>query len=386
MTAASPRRPETIAVTAGRPNAAPGEPLNVPLVLASNFRAGTADAPVTEYSRDGGTATWHALEAAVGALEGGIAAAFASGMGAATALLDLVPVGARVVVPTDSYSGVRALLFDGAAVGRWNVDQVDITDTAATVAAVAAVAGAGSDSGGRPADLLWLESPTNPLIDVADLTALCRAGREAGALVVVDNTFATPLGQQPLALGADLVLHSATKFIGGHSDLLTGIAVAASGDMAGRLVRRRQLAGATPGALEAFLALRGLRTLAVRLARAQESAGVLAARLLEHPAVERVRYPGLADDPGHALAAQQMNGFGAMLSFEVSGAAAADAVCRALGVVTNATSLGGVESTIERRAKLAGQEHIPPGLLRFSVGVEHVEDLWDDLSAALAAG
>ena len=243
------------------------------------------------------------------------------------------------------------------------------------------------DSGGRPADLLWLESPTNPLIDVADLTALCRAGREAGALVVVDNTFATPLGQQPLALGADLVLHSATKFIGGHSDLLTGIAVAASEELAARLVRRRQLAGATPGALEAFLALRGLRTLPVRLARAQESAGVLAARLLDHPAVERVRYPGLADDPGHALAARQMNGFGAMLSFEVrGGAAAADAVCRALRVVTNATSLGGVESTIERRAKLAGQEHIPPGLLRFSVGVEHVEDLWDDLSAALTAG
>lgn len=388
MTPASPRRPETVAVTAGRPTAAPGQPLNVPLVLASNFRAGSPDDPVTEYSRDGGTPTWHALEAAIGALEGGTAVAFASGMGAATALLDLVPVGARVVVPTDSYSGVRALLFDGAEHGRWRVDQVDITDTAATVGVMA---GGGRDGtggggvGGKPADLLWLESPTNPLIDVADLAALCRAGREAGALVVVDNTFATPLGQQPLALGADLVLHSATKFIGGHSDLLTGIAVAGRAELAARLFRRRQLAGATPGALEAFLALRGLRTLPVRLARAQESAGVLAARLLDHPVVERVRYPGLADDPGHALAARQMNGFGAMLAFEVrGGAAAADAVCGALRVVTNATSLGGVESTIERRAKLAGQEHIPPGLLRFSVGVEHVEDLWDDLSAALS--
>ena len=388
MTAASPRRPETIAITAGRPTAAPGEPLNVPLVLASNFRAGSPDAPVTEYSRDGGTATWHALEAAVGALEGGTAVAFASGMGAATALLDLVPVGARVVMPADCYSGVRALLFDGAAHGRWQVDQVDITDTAATVDAVTGGGpdgAGGGEVGGKPADLLWLESPTNPLIDVADLAALCRAGREAGALVVVDNTFATPLGQQPFALGADLILHSATKFIGGHSDLLTGIAVAGRAELAARLFRRRQLAGATPGALEAFLALRGLRTLPVRLARAQESAGVLAARLLDHPAVERVRYPGLADDPGHALAARQMNGFGAMLAFEVrGGAAAADAVCGALRVVTNATSLGGVESTIERRAKLAGQEHIPPGLLRFSVGVEHVEDLWDDLSAALS--
>ena len=388
MTPASPRRPETIAVTAGRPTAEPGQPLNVPLVLASNFRAGSPDSPVTEYSRDGGTPTWHALEAAIGALEGGTAVAFASGMGAATALLDLVPVGARVVVPTDSYSGVRALLFDGAEHGRWRVDQVDITDTAATVDAVTGGGpdgAGGGEVGGKPADLLWLESPTNPLIDVADLAALCRAGREAGALVVVDNTFATPLGQQPFALGADLVLHSATKFIGGHSDLLTGIAVAGRAELAARLFSRRQLAGATPGALEAFLALRGLRTLPVRLARAQESAGVLAARLLDHPAVERVRYPGLADDPGHALAARQMNGFGAMLAFEVrGGAAAADAVCGALRVVTNATSLGGVESTIERRAKLAGQEHIPPGLLRFSVGVEHVEDLWDDLSAALS--
>jgi len=399
MTAAPSRRPETIAVTAGRPTAVPGAPLNVPLVLASNFRAGGPDAPVTEYSRDGGTATWHALEAAVGALEGGTAVAFASGMGAATALLDLVPVGSRVVVPTDSYSGVRALLFDGAAHGRWVVDQVDITDTAATLAAVAGVGRDGTGrgtsgeqgerdksrgGGGRLADLLWLESPTNPLIDVADLSALCRAGRESGALVVVDNTFATPLGQQPLALGADLILHSATKFIGGHSDLLTGVAVAAREELATQLLRRRQLAGATPGALEAFLALRGLRTLPVRLARAQDSAGVLATRLREHPAVERVRYPGLADDPGHALATRQMTGFGAMLSFEVrGGAAAADAVCRALRVVTNATSLGGVESTIERRAKLAGQEHIPAGLLRFSVGVEHVEDLWDDLSQAL---
>lgn len=375
MTAEPHRRPETIAVTAGRPSAAPGQPLNIPLVLASNFRAGSLAAPVTEYSRDGGTPTWQALEAAVGALEGGTAVAFSSGMGAASALLELVPVGAVVVVPIDSYSGVRALLAEGAAQGRWKVEQVDITDTDATTAAT------------RAADLLWLESPTNPLLDVADLPALCRAGRGVGALVVVDNTFATPLGQRPLKLGADLVLHSATKFIGGHSDLLIGVAVAGSDELASRLRRRRQLAGATPGTLEAFLALRGLRTLPVRLARSQESAGVLAARLQSHPAVQRVRYPGLPDDPGHQRATQQMDGFGAMLSFELHGGApAADAVCEAVQVVTHATSLGGVESTIERRAKQLGQEHIPPGLLRFSVGVEHVEDLWDDLRAALGPG
>jgi len=368
-------RAETIAVTAGRPPAAPGQPMNVPLVLASNFRAGTTQAPVTEYSRDGGTDSWRALEDAVGALEGGTAVAFGSGMGAAAAILDLMPTGASVVVPNDSYAGVRALLNDGALHGRWKVSTVDITDTAATKEATWST------------DLLWLESPTNPLIDVADLPELCRFGRSTGALVVVDNTFATPLVQRPLAYGADVVLHSATKFIGGHSDLLLGLAVASDPALVSRLITRRKLAGALPGALEAFLALRGLRTMPVRLARSQESAGVLAQRLRSHPAVSRVRYPGLPDDPGHELASTQMDGFGAMLSFEVRGGAeAADAVCAAVRIVTSATSLGGVESTMERRAKLAGQEHVPPGLLRLSVGIEHVEDLWADLDRALGAG
>jgi len=348
--------------------------MNVPLVLASNFRAGTAEAPVNEYSRDGGTSSWQALEEAVGALEGGTALSFGSGMGAAAAILDLVPTGAHVVVPSDSYAGVRALLADGSAHGRWKVSQVDITDTAATKEAAWA------------ADLLWLESPTNPLIDVADLPELCRFGTGTGALVVVDNTFATPLGQRPLTFGADVVLHSATKFIGGHSDLLLGLAVTADPALAARLATRRRLGGALPGALEAYLALRGLRTMAVRLARSEESAGVLAQRLQAHPAVTRVRYPGLPDDPGHQRAAAQMDGFGAMLAFEVRGGAGpADAVCAAVRIVTSATSLGGVESTMERRGKLAGQEHVPPGLLRLSVGIEHVEDLWDDLDQALTA-
>jgi cystathionine gamma-synthase len=373
-TAGRSYRSETVAVTAGRPPATSGQPMNVPLVLASNFRAGTPEGPVTEYSRDGGTATWRALEDAVGALEGGIAVAFGSGMGAASAILELVPTGAHVVVPTDSYAGVRGLLADGTAHGRWKVTTVDITDTAATKEAA------------WTADLLWLESPTNPLMDVADLPELCAFGHSTGSLVAVDNTFATPLIQRPLTFGADLVLHSATKFIGGHSDLLLGMAVTSDPDLAGRLLRRRKFGGAIPGSLEAFLALRGLRTLAVRLARAQESAGVLALRLQAHPAVTRVRYPGLAGDPGHQRAAAQMDGFGAMLSFEVEGGAeAADAVCAAVRIVTSATSLGGVESTMERRAKLAGQEHVPPGLLRLSVGIEHVDDLWDDLDQALHA-
>lgn len=365
-------RPETVAVNSGRPPATAGQPLNVPLTLASNFRAGTTVSPVIEYSRDGGTASWQALEEAVGALEGGTALAFGSGMGAAAAIVELLPTGAHVVVPTDSYAGVRALLADGAAHGRWKVSTVDITDTAATKEAAWA------------ADMLWLESPSNPMMDVADLPELCRFGRGTGALVVVDNTFATPLGQRPLDFGAQLVMHSATKFIGGHSDLLLGIAVTNDAELAGRLATRRKLSGATPGALEAFLALRGLRTLAVRLARSQESAGILALRLQEHEEVSRVRYPGLLDDPWHYRAAEQMKGFGAMLSFEVAGGAeAADLVCATVRVVTSATSLGGVESTIERRAKLPGSEHVPPGLLRLSVGIEHVEDLWTDLDRAL---
>ena len=361
-------RLETLAITAGRPPATPGNPLSVPIVVASNFRAGGA----VEYTRDGGTDTWRALEQAVGVLEGGVAVAFGSGMAAAAAILESLPTGASVVVPVDCYAGVRTLLDDGAAHGRWKVSAVDITDTAATERTAWA------------ADLLWLESPTNPLIDIADLPRLCAFGRDRGATVVVDNTFATPLLQRPLTMGADLVLHSATKFIGGHSDLLTGVVVARDPSVAERIRRRRQLSGGTPGALESYLALRGLRTMPVRLERAQRSAGELAVRLAAHPAVSRVRYPGLPSDPGHARAAAQMADFGAMLAFEVTGgAAAADAVCAAVLVVVSATSLGGVESTIERRAKLAGQEHIPGGLIRMSVGVEHVEDLWTDLDRAL---
>ncbi len=371
------QRAETLAVTAGRPPAQPGRPMNEPLVLASNFRAGTADAPVVEYSRDGGTPSWEALETAVAALEGvapdaGGAVAFGSGMAAASAILDLVPTGAHVVVPTDSYAGVRSLLREGSAIGRWKVTVVDITDTAATKEAAWA------------ADMLWLESPTNPLIDVADLPELCRFGAGTGAIVVVDNTFATPLGQRPLSLGADIVLHSATKFIGGHSDLLLGLAVSGSPELLGRIAQRRRLSGGLPGALESYLALRGLRTLAVRLARGQDSAGVLASRLSAHPAVSRVRYPGLPTDPWHQRAAAQMNGFGAMLSFEVPGGAeAAEAVAQGVRIITHATSLGGVESTMERRAKYSNSEHVPAGLLRLSVGIEHVEDLWTDLDAAL---
>jgi cystathionine gamma-synthase len=354
---------ETVCVSAGRAER-PGGPLNVPPVFASSFRTGGE----YDYARNEGTPTWAALEDVVGRLEGGAATAYASGMAAVAAVVDLLPAGSRVVVPRDSYTAVRHLV---AARGH----TVDLRDTTDTEATLAAVEGAG---------LLWLESPSNPLMEVADLPALCAGARAAGVLVAVDNTFATPLLQQPLALGADVVMHSGSKYIGGHADLLIGLTVTADDGLAARMRQHRVLAGATPGGMEAFLATRGLRTLALRVRQAQESAGELAARLDQHPRVTRVRYPGLPDDPGHKRAAAQMSGFGAMLSFEVAGdAAEADAVCAALTVVNAATSLGGVESTIERRARLAGQEHVPPSLLRLSVGCEHVEDLWADLDAAL---
>lgn len=365
-------RPQTTLVTAGRPADEPGQPLNVPIILASNFRAAALGQTASrQYSRDNATPGWEALEEVVGELEGGEAVAFGSGMAAAAAVFDLLPAGARVVAPTDCYLGVHALLADARQQGRWQVNLVDVTDTAAAVTAA------------RQADLVWLESPTNPLLGIADLPAICAAARESGALVAVDNTFATPLLQRPLALGAHIAMHSATKFLGGHSDLLLGIAVAGSPALAERLRRRRVIAGAVPGALEAFLVLRGLRTLALRLDQGQRSAAELAARLAAHASVTRVRYPGLPDDPGHQRAAAQMTGFGAVLGFEVTTAAMADAVCDRVRVIRSATSLGGVESTIERRGKLSGQDHLPPGFLRLSVGIEHTEDLWDDLASAL---
>src|SRR5690348_11882080 len=295
-TALASLHPETAVICAGRPGHAAGAPLNVPVVLASNFHARPAAAQGIEhgsraYSRTDATPTWEALEAAVGQVEGGYAVAFSSGMAAVAAVLDLVPAGRRIVAPMDCYFGVGELLADGQQQGRWAVDRVDLTDTASVQAAVAG------------AELLWLETPSNPLLDIADLPALCAAGRHAGAIVGVDNTFATPLLQQPLALGADVVVHSATKFIGGHSDLLSGITIAREQALAERLRHRRGLSGATPGALEAYLALRGLRTLALRLGRGQSNASELACRLDAHPAVSRVRYPGLPSHPGHRIAA-----------------------------------------------------------------------------------
>lgn len=345
---------ETLAVVAGRPDRVPGAPLNSPIVPASTFHHGAAP----EYGRDGNPG-WAAFEAALGELERGQCVTFASGLAATTAILDEIPPGTRVIAQRAPYFGVAELLRERARPGLLELEtheELTATGLAATIA------GAG---------FVWIESPTNPILDVVDLPAVIGLAKRNGATVVVDNTFATPIAQQPLTLGADLVVHSGTKLIGGHSDLLLGAVVAADGAWRDRLAARRQRTGAIPGVLEAYLALRGLRTLPIRHARGQESARELAARLRRHRAVRRVRYPGS----------------GTMISFETEGSGEdAEAACEACRLIVHATSLGGVESSLERRARYASEREVgtPDTLIRLSVGLEHVDDLWADLEQALA--
>ena len=361
---------ESWVVAAGR-DRRPGSPLNVPPWPASNFVRGDHRA----YARDDGTPGWEALEEIIGGLEGGSSLCFASGMAAIAAIFDQLPTGSVIALPDDCYQGVVGLAQSGQSRGRWSVRRIGVTDTSGWTEACAA------------ADLIWLESPSNPLLTVADLDLICGAPRKRGAILGVDSTFATPLNQRPLALGADVAVQSVTKFIGGHSDLLGGAVTVRDANLLARLREARALAGATPGTLETFLAVRGVRTLALRLERAQHNAMILAERLAHHPNVTVTRYPGLASHPTHEAARRQLQGFGTIVSFDVRGDAAdADAVCVGLRLIQHATSLGSVESTIERRAGIPGQEHLPPTLLRLSVGIEAVEDLWADLDRALRAG
>ncbi|MCU1655551.1 MAG: cystathionine gamma-synthase [Pseudonocardiales bacterium] len=364
-------RPESLVVAGGRQPPVPDAPLNPPIVLAAPFHHAPDD---NRYLRHDGSDTIRAFEQALGALEGGTALAFSSGMAATAAIVEGQPAGAVAVVPSTAYSGSVAIFDAQQELGRMAVRPVDITDTAAVVAALP---GAG---------LLWLESVTNPLLGVADLPVLIAAAHDAGALVVIDSTFTTPLLLRPLELGADVVMHSATKYLSGHSDLLMGALVMRSDELAETLRSRRGLTGAIPGALESYLALRGLRTLAVRMQRAQANALELAQRLAAHPAVTRVRFPGLPSDPGHERATRLHGGYGAMIAFELAGSAEdAERICESVRLITHATSLGGVESLIERRARypIDAAHGAPPTLLRLSVGIEHVDDLWSDLAHAL---
>jgi cystathionine gamma-synthase len=317
------------------------------------------------------------LERCLTALEGGSdCAAFASGLAASGAILQALRPGDHVVAPDDAYYGVTRWLREIA--GPWGLETtfVDMTDPENVHQAL------------RPTTkLIWAETPSNPLLKVADIAALAEIAHSAGAACVVDNTWASPVLQRPLELGADLALHATTKYLGGHSDVLGGAVVARENSELFQRIRFLQgNGGAVPSPFDCWLVLRGIQTLAYRVRAHAENAGRVARFLAEHPAVERVYYPGLESHPGHAVAARQMRGFGGMLSVEVRGGQeAAMHVAARVQIFTRATSLGGIESLIEHRASIEPPgSRTPPGLLRVSVGLEHPDDLVEDLRQALA--
>lgn len=371
--------PETIVVSAGRPDRTHDTPVNPPIVLSSTY-VGTGqvvdgDRAYGRYSNP----TWDPLEEALAQLEGATepALVFSSGLAAASAALSLIPVGGVLVMPVHSYQGALVMAQEQAAKGMFTLRTVDVANSDEVISAL-------TGAGEKAADMLWLESPTNPMLEVADMAALCRSAQAVGALVVTDNTFSTPLVQQPLELGSDVVLHSVTKYLAGHSDVILGALVTSNPELRRTLLHHRSIHGAIAGPFEAWLALRGMRTLALRVERSQASALELARRLDMHDGVERVLFPGLPSDPGHVRAKAQMSGFGSILCILVAGGEeTANAVVEALRVWTPATSLGGVESLIERRRRHANEPAtVPANLLRLSVGIENVEDLWADLQQA----
>lgn len=349
------------------------------IAVSTTYRRGVDYAlasPENSYGRDDNP-TIRQVEEVLRQLEGAAATrVFASGMAAAAALMRAVPNGGRIVLQSGIYWGVSAFARRLAARQDIALEEVDAADTAALRAACA-----------RPADLVWIEVPSNPWLKVADIAAVAEAARSAGAALAVDATAATPILLRPLDLGADFVMHSATKAINGHSDVLAGVLSCADpGHPVWQAVLDdRREAGAVLGPFEAWLCLRGIRTLPLRVERMSATALALAQRLAAHPAVEGVLYPGLAAHPGHALAARQMRGgFGALLSCLVRGGHdAAARVTSRLTLFQRATSLGGVESLVEHRHVIEPHSNLPENLLRLSIGLEAPEDLWADLSQAL---
>ena len=369
---------ETVAVHAGRHVDPTTGAVMSPIYLSTTF----------ERDADGGYARGYAysrmdnpnrtmLESCLAHLEGGAEAlAFASGQAATMAVLQSLATGDHVILPADSYFATRALALQ--VMTRWGVavSVVDVTDPTQVVAAM------------RPTTrLVWVETPSNPLLKITDIAAVVKIAHAAGAFCVVDNTWASPMGQRPLRLGADVVMHATTKYLGGHSDLLGGaLVVRESNDLAARLRQIQQIGGAAPSPFDCWLLLRSISTLPYRMRGHTANATAVAAFLCDHARVAAVYYPGLPDHPGHDLAARQMELFGGMLSFQVHGDAA-DAlhVAGRVRLFTRATSLGGVESLIEHRASIEGPTSAtPPNLLRVSVGLEHPDDLIADLDQALA--
>lgn len=368
---------ETLAVHAGaEPDPATGA-IAPPIHLATTFQHGPAGERIAgfEYQREGNP-TQARLESALSALEGGEdALAFATGMAAMSALLESLPSGSHLLFPQDCYTGLRVLAAEFLPQRGIEAEAVDMGDLAAVARAL------------RPSTrLIWVETPSNPLLQVCDIAALAGLAHRNGSLLASDNTFATPVLQRPLALGADVVMHSTTKYFGGHSDVMGGALVFARRDpLFAAVAHRRHLTGGTLSPFNAWLILRGCRSLPARMAWHCRNARTVAAALETHPAVAAVHYPGLASHPGHALAARQMSDFGGMLSFRLRGGrSAALALAGALRLILNATSLGGCESLIEHRASVEGENpRAPENLLRLSVGLEHADDLLADLRQAL---
>jgi cystathionine gamma-synthase len=364
----------TLAVSAGRPAPTPDGPVNPPIVTSTTLHAGGPYGYIREWNE-----TTSYLEDLIGQLEGGVATAFSSGMATANAIFDLVPTGGVIVASEHSYTAVGIRLQELADAGRLTLRLVDVTDAQAMATAIQ------GDGDAVAASWVWIESPTNPLMEICDIRATAHAARQVGAKLVVDNTFMTPMRQRPLELGAHVVMHSATKGLAGHSDVLMGALVTNDDGLADEFVKRRILLGAAPSAFDAFLASRGIRTLAIRVDRSEENAQEIAARLSGHPAIAEVFYPGLAGHPGSQVHLTQADGPGSVLSFTINGTAQdAQSVCESVTLMTHATSLGGVETLIERRRRWAHENtDVPENLIRLSVGIENIEDLWRDLNQAL---
>ncbi|TDK94270.1 cystathionine gamma-synthase [Mycobacterium paragordonae] len=372
----------TKAIHAGyRPDPATGA-VNAPIYASSTFaqdgvgglRGGF------EYARTGNP-TRAALEASLAAVEdGGYGRAFSSGMAASDcALRAMLRPGDHVVIPDDAYGGTFRLI--DKVFTQWGVSYtpVALSDLDAVRAAVT-----------PQTRLIWVETPTNPLLSIADISGIAQIGADSSAKVLVDNTFASPALQQPLTLGADVVLHSTTKYIGGHSDVVGGALVTNDEELDRAFAFLQNGAGAVPGPFDAYLTLRGLKTLVLRMQRHSENAAAIAEFLAGHPAVSSVLYPGLPGHPGHEVAARQMRGFGGMVSVRMRGGrAAAEKLCAQTSVFILAESLGGVESLIEHpsvmtHASTAGSQlEVPDDLVRLSVGIEDVADLLADLDQAL---
>ena len=361
---------ESKVVAAGRPAKQPDGALNPPIALNSTFHEG---GPVG-YGRYGNE-TWSALEEAISVLEGGKTLLFSSGMAAISSVFSLLPEGAVIVAAKNGYQGTTTLLKKLHESEKLKVRFVNLANTDECLAAIPG------------AQMLYLESPLNPLLEVVDLPKIIAAGKAAGCGVAVDNTLATPLLQNPLALGADISIHSVTKYLSGHSDLILGSLSTTDQALFGRLEQSRRYGGAIAGPFEAWIALRGLRTFAIRMQRSQENAMELATRLSKDSRISKVRYPGLTTDSYHSLAKSFMKGFGAMISFDVNASVEqVDLMCNSSKLITNATSLGGVESIWERRRSWATESAtVPENLIRFSVGIENVDDLWADIQQALTA-